>query len=130
MEKLKVHYDNVDFQPSDLLIKKYVLPNTYGNEDAEEILARIIEFSIEENQWVAVSASDFDGSVRKAFVENHFSQGFPISSTVLNTDSMLEGYNFLFSNNLLDVIELREDIYLKPTGKAISLLKKFAVKED
>ena len=124
MEKLKVHYESkVDFQPSDLLIKKYVLPDTYGNEAAEELMARLIEFSIEENHWVAVSVSDFARSIRKAFIEKS-------ESTVFSTETMLEGYNYLFSNKLLDFIELRDDLYLKPTEKAILLLKKFKASEN
>ena len=131
MEKLRIHYESkVDFQPSDLLIKKYTLPDTYGNESAEELMARIIEFSIEENHWVAVSSSDFSKSVWKTFIENFFSHAIPDTSTVLSTESMLEGYNSLFTNKFLDVMVLRDDLYLKPTEKAILALKKFVVKND
>lgn len=170
MEKLKVIYGkNVDFQPSDLLIKKYVLPDTYGNLAAEELMARIIEFSIEENQWVAVSASDLAGSVWQTFqmqyiareihrrntekkqnyldeirrfrsriyaifgnspTEPEYENEISVPSTVLNPDSVVDGYNFLFSNNLLDLLDLKEDSYLKPTEKAILALKKFVLKDD
>lgn len=131
MEKLKVIYEKkVDFKPSDLLIKNYVLPDTYGNEAAEELIARLIEFSIEENHWVAVSASDFAKSVWKTFIERSFLHTIPFVSTVLTTESMLEGYNFLFANKLLDLLELRDDLYLKPTEKAILMLKNFRISED
>lgn len=101
------------------------MPDTYGNEAAEELMARIIEFSIEENHWVAVSASDLARSMQKSFIEKSFSHVISATSTVLCTETMLEGYNYLFSNKLLDLIELRDDLYLKPTEKAILLLKKF-----
>ena len=131
MEKLKVYYESrVDFQPSDLLIKKYSLPDTYGNEAAEELMARIIEFSIEENHWVAVSASDLARSMQKSFIEKSFSHVISATSTVLCTETMLEGYNYLFSNKLLDLIELRDDLYLKPTEKAVLLLKKFKASDN
>ena len=131
MEKLKVHYESkVDFQPSDLLIKKYNLPETYGNVVAEELMARIIEFSIEENHWVAVSALDFAKSVWKTFIEKSFSHSILDMPTMISTESMLEGYNFLFANKWLDVMVLRDDLYLKPTEKAILTLKKFVVKKD
>lgn len=131
MEKLRIHYEaKVDFQPSDLLIKKYVLPDTYGNWAAEELMARIIEFSIEENNWVAVSASNLAKSMWKAFIERSFPHTIPAIPTVLSTEFMLEGYNFLFANKLLDVMELRDDLYFKPAEKAILALKKFVVKND
>ena len=131
MEKLRVNYGkNVDFQPSDLLIKKYSLPDTYGNEAAEELMARIIEFSIEENHWLAISASDLAESMWKSFTERSFPHEISVIPTVLSTESMLEGYNFLFANKYLDVMVLRDDLYLKPTEKAILLLKKFKLGEN
>lgn len=131
MEKLKVHYESkVDFQPSDLLIKKYSLPDTYGNVAAEELMARLVEFSIEENHWVAVSVSDFSRSLQNFFVEKSFSRAISATSTVFTTETMLEGYNYLFSNKLLDLLVLRDDLYLKPTEKAILLLKKFKANEN
>lgn len=130
MEKLKVHYESkVDFQPSDLLIKKYALPDTYSNEAAEELMARLIEFSIEENHWVAVSVSDFTESMQKFFIEKSFLHA-SATSTIFTTETMLEGYNYLFTNKLLDLLVLRDDLYLKPTEKAILLLKKFKANEN
>ena len=167
MEKLKVHYDNVNFQPSELVIQKYILPDAFGDNAAEEIMARIIQFSIEENQWVAVSASDLAGSLWQTFQGQHllkeiqkrnsdkrdhylqecqkfknrinkvfgnelakpeYENEISVPSTILNPDSVVDGYNFLFSNKLLDLLELKWDSYLKPTEKAILLLEKFVVK--
>jgi len=130
MDMLKVRYESVDFQPSELLIKKYDLSNTYGNVAAEVFMALIIEFSIEENYWVAVSSSDLDKSVQNAFIERSFPHAIPAIPTGLNAESMLEGYNYLIVNKFLDVMELRDDRYLKPTERAILLLKKFVVKND
>lgn len=126
MVKLKVHYERVDFQPSD--IKKY-LPD-YCNVAAEMLMALIIEFSIEENHWVAVSVSDLSLSMWKIFIKNYFSHAISAAYKVFSVESMFEGYDYLFSNKLLDLLVLRDDLYLKPTEKAILLLKKFKASEN
>lgn len=49
--------------PSTLVVEKYVLPNTFGNTDLEEAVARIISFSIEEGKWLGVSWTKIENMI-------------------------------------------------------------------
>ncbi|MBQ9553821.1 hypothetical protein IJU97_02395 [bacterium] len=62
---------SVGYAPTTLNFKKYELPrlilDSDGNEkkEAEEVIARILDYSREEKTWVAVSQSDFDTHVQE-----------------------------------------------------------------
>ena len=49
---------NVDFTPKDVKFLKYTLQNTLGKAEAEEMVARFLEFWQENDEWKAVSAKD------------------------------------------------------------------------
>lgn len=69
MDKLQIKFEGINFKPSQLHFPRYVLLGTYDKGEAEEVMARIIEFSQKEDQWVAVSVKDFADSIDAAMDE-------------------------------------------------------------
>lgn len=63
MKNLRVTYEDVDFQPSDLVFTRYKLEDTFSSTEAEEFMARLVEFSVNEKHWVAVNLEDFEESI-------------------------------------------------------------------
>lgn len=69
MDKIQITFEGVEFKPSQLKFSKYALVGTYGKAEAEEAMARLIEFSQKEGKWVAVSLEDFAQSVEASLKE-------------------------------------------------------------
>lgn len=61
-------FDEFNFNPSCLRIPRYSLPDTLGDAGAEDLMARIISFSIEEGKWVGVGLRYFLGQMSEIFV--------------------------------------------------------------
>ena len=66
MDKIQITFEGVEFKPSQLKFPKYALVGTYGKAEAEEAMARLIEFSQKEGKWVAVSLDDFAESIEES----------------------------------------------------------------
>ena len=50
---------NVNFTPKDVKFPKYMLPDTLGNSEAEEVAARLVTICQEKNEWSGISLRDF-----------------------------------------------------------------------
>ena len=61
-------FEDLNFNPSCLEIPHYALPGTFGNVGAEDFMARLISFSINEGRWVGVSLRYFFGQMTEIFI--------------------------------------------------------------
>ena len=61
-------FEDLNFNPSCLKIPHYSLPDTFGDAGAEDLMARLISFSIEEGRWVGVGLRYFFGQMTEIFI--------------------------------------------------------------
>lgn len=60
---------NVEFTPRDVKFPKYMLPATFSDSNAEEIVARYITICQKENEWVGISLRSFVEVLDKDFID-------------------------------------------------------------
>ena len=129
----------VDFGPKDVQFPKYVLQNTLGKAEAEEMAARFLEFWQEEDEWKAVSMKtvaermDEQSKDLKKLNNEAFSLMIMDSYRIDNGPSFAEiGVRFLVGNKFIDVQRHEEDgevqIYIAPTDKLLNAIRKFVKK--
>ena len=129
----------VDFLPKDVKFSKYVLPNALGKAEAEEMIARFLEFWQEEEEWTAVSMMAVAERMDEQF------QDLKKTNNEVSTLMILDAYRvdngptfaevgirFLAGNKLIDVQRYEEDgqvqIYIAPTDKLLNALRSFVLK--
>lgn len=61
-------FDDLNFNPSCLKIPKFSITDTFGDVKAEDFMARLISFSIEEGKWVGVGMKYFMGQMTETFI--------------------------------------------------------------
>ena len=61
-------FDDLNFNPSRLEIPRYALPDTFGDVGAEDLMSRLISFSIKEGRWVGVGLRYFSGQMTDIFL--------------------------------------------------------------
>lgn len=61
-------FEDLNFNPSCLRIPHYSLPDTFGDVGAEDLMARLISFSIKEGRWVGVGLRYFSGQMTDIFL--------------------------------------------------------------
>jgi len=141
MEKFKTLKNpvTVDFNPQDVKFPKYVLQNTLGKAEAEEMAARFLEFWQEEEEWKAVSMKaiaermDEQSQDLKKLNNEAFSLMIMDSYRIDNGPTFAEiGVRFLVGNKFIDVQRYEEDgevlIYIAPTDKLLNAIRKFVQK--
>ena len=141
MEKFKTLKNpvTVDFNPQDVKFPKYVLQNTLGKAEAEEMAARFLEFWQEEEEWKAVSMKaiaermDEQSQDLKKLNNEAFSLMIMDSYRIDNGPTFAEiGVRFLVGNKYIDVQRYEEDgevlIYIAPTDKLLNAIRKFVQK--
>jgi hypothetical protein len=141
MEKFKTLKNpvTVDFGPKDGKGPKYVLQNTLGKAEAEEMAARFLELWQEEEEWKAVSMKaiaermDEQSQDLKKLNNEAFSLMIMDSYRIDNGPTFAEiGVRFLVGNKFIDVQRYEEDgevlIYIAPTDKLLNAIRKFVQK--
>ena len=141
MEKFKTLKNpvTVDFNPQDVKFPKYVLQDTLGKAEAEEMAARFLEFWQEEEEWKAVSMKsvaermDEQSKDLKKLNNEAFSLMIMDSYRIDNGPTFAEiGVRFLVGNKYIDVQRYEEDgevlIYIAPTDKLLNAIRKFVQK--
>lgn len=129
----------VDFGPKDVKFPKYVLQDTLGKAEAEEMAARFLEFWQEEEEWKAVSMKaiaermDEQSQDLKKLNNEAFSLMIMDSYRIDNGPTFAEiGVRFLVGNKFIDVQRYEEDgevlIYIAPTDKLLNAIRKFVQK--
>jgi len=129
----------VDFNPQDVKFPKYVLQGTLGKAEAEEMVARFLEFWQEEEEWKAVSMKsvaermDEQSKDLKKLNNEAFSLMIMDSYRIDNGPTFAEiGVRFLVGNKYIDVQRYEEDgevlIYIAPTDKLLNAIRKFVQK--
>ena len=129
----------VDFLPKDVKFPKYVLQNTLGKAEAEEMAARFLEFWQEEEEWKAVSmlavAERMDEQSKDLKKTNNevFSLMIMDAYRIDNGPSFAEiGISYLVGKKYIDVQRYEEDgevqIYIAPTDKLLDAIKSFVRK--
>jgi hypothetical protein len=61
-------FEDLNFNPSCLEFPLYALPDTFGDAGAEDLMARLICFSIKEGKWVGVGLRYFSGQMTDIFL--------------------------------------------------------------
>ena len=141
MEKFKTLKNpvTVDFNPQDVKFPKYVLQDTLGKAEAEEMVARFLEFWQEEEEWKAISMKsvaermDEQSKDLKKLNNEAFSLMIMDSYRIDNGPTFAEiGVRFLVGNKYIDVQRYEEDgevlIYIAPTDKLLNAIRKFVQK--
>ena len=141
MEKFKTLKNpvTVDFNPQDVKFPKYVLQDTLGKAEAEEMVARFLEFWQEEEEWKAISMKsvaermDEQSKDLKKLNNEAFSLMIMDSYRIDNGPTFAEiGVRFLVGNKYIDVQRYEEDgevlIYIAPTDKLLNAIRKFVKK--
>lgn len=129
----------VNFNPQDVKFPKYVLQDTLGKAEAEEMVARFLEFWQEEEEWKAVSMKsvaermDEQSKDLKKLNNEAFSLMIMDSYRIDNGPTFAEiGVRFLVGNKYIDVQRYEEDgevlIYIAPTDKLLNAIRKFVQK--
>jgi len=124
----------VDFSPKDVKFPKYVLQDTLGKAEAEEMAARFLEFWQEEDAWKAVSMKvvaermDEQAQDLKKLNSETFSLMIMDAYCIDNGPTFAEvGIRFLVGNKFIDVQRYEEDgevqIYIAPTDKLLLCIR-------
>jgi hypothetical protein len=129
----------VDFLPKEVKFPKYVLQNTLGKAEAEEMAARFLEFWQEEDQWKAVSMKavaermDEQSQDLKKINSEVFTLIIMDAYRIDNGPTFAEiGVRYLVGNKFIDVQRYEEEgevqIYIAPTDKLLNAIKSFVRK--
>ena len=123
---------NVNFSPRDVKFPKYLLPDTLGKAEAEEIAARYVTICQEKNEWSGISLHDFAESLDED-ARNIEEVSKRITTIILLDRWRMGGPNFaeigfqyLNSENFITWEEKDGENYFLPTEKLLKAIEKYA----
>ena len=127
---------NVDFTPKDVKFPKYALQNTLGKAEAEEMVARFLEFWQENDEWKAVSARDVCKRIEEQAKDIHKTNNEVFTLMILDAARIDDGPNFveigmkyLFGKQYINTQRYGEGedlaIYVAPTDKLLNAIRSF-----
>ena len=130
---------NVDFTPKDVKFPKYTLQNTLGKAEAEEMVARFLEFWQENDEWKAVSAKDVCEKIEEQAKDIHKTNNEVFTLMILDAARIDDGPNFveigmkyLFGKQYINTQRYGEGnniaIYVAPTEKLLNAIRPFVQK--
>ena len=130
---------NVDFTPKDVKFPKYTLQNTLGKAEAEEMVARFLEFWQENDEWKAVSAKDVCEKIEEQAKDIHKTNNEVFTLMILDAVRVDNGPNFveigmkyLFGKQYINTQRYGEGnniaIYVAPTEKLLNAIRPFVQK--
>lgn len=141
MERFKVleHPVSVDFTPKDVKFVKYVLQDSLGKAEAEEMAARFLEFWAENDEWKAVAFPVVCQRLDEQF--NNLQETLGKVTTLMILDACRScggssfaeiGVRYLLNEKYIVTQRVAEGddviIYIAPTDKLLNAIRAFVVK--
>jgi len=123
---------NVNFSPRDVKFPKYLLPDTLGKAEAEEIAARYIIICQEKNKWDGISLRDFAESLDND--AKNIEEVSKETTTIILIDRWRMGgpnfaeigFQYLNSGDFIRWEEKDGENYFLPTEKLLKAIEKYA----
>ena len=123
---------DVSFSPKDVKFPKYLLPDTLGKAEAEEIAARYITICQEKNKWEGVNLRDFaesldDDAKNIEEVSKEITTIILIDRWRMGGPNFAEiGFQYLNSCDFITWEEKDGENYFLPTEKLLKAFEKYA----
>lgn len=124
----------VNFTPKDLKFPKYMLPNTLGNSEAEEVIACYITICQTDNKWAGFYLSDFVESLVNDF--NNIDEISKKIYTLITLDRFKKndptfaeiGLSYLLNFKYITFKNEGDDTCIFPTKKLLRDIEKYVFK--
>ncbi|MBQ9554471.1 hypothetical protein IJU97_06110 [bacterium] len=122
----------VDYQPTQFKFEKYQLPGFIIDKargemfEAEELLAIILDYSREAENWIAVELRKFDEDVQHSYFNLQEKNIKLFDRTIADFHAVFkQNYSYLRDNGYLHAKTQDFVLYIYPSEEVLKKLKKF-----
>ena len=122
---------NVNFTPKDVKFPKYMLPDTLGNSEAEEVAARLVTICQDNNKWAGINLRDFAETLENDFKDIE-KVSKEVHTLILLDRCRIGGSNFaeigfhkLIAGEYITWEKQDNETYFLPTEKLLKAIEKY-----